>query len=78
MISQSKHNKKIPSSLYQKEIRLVKLAHFFPISNKEWLRANMFFATLILAGITIVLRVDSPVVWTFLGIAIGNACLRNL
>jgi hypothetical protein len=35
------------------------------------LQAIMFVATLILAGITIILRINDPVVWGFLGTAIG-------
>ena len=35
------------------------------------IQAIMFVAVLILAGITIVLRINDPVVWGFLGTAIG-------
>jgi len=34
-------------------------------------RAMAFVTTLILAGIAIILDVEEPVVWTFLGTAIG-------
>jgi len=40
------------------------------------LQAIMFVATLLLAGITIVLRINDPVVWGFLGTAIGIAIRR--
>ncbi len=36
------------------------------------LRTIAFLCTLLLAGITIVLRIESPVVWTFLGVAISH------
>ena len=37
------------------------------------LRTIAFVATLTLAGIAIVNNIDSPVVWAFLGMAIGTA-----
>ncbi|MBN8654969.1 MAG: hypothetical protein J0M11_04465 [Anaerolineae bacterium] len=37
------------------------------------LRMIAFIASLILAGITILLGIDSPIVWTFLGYAIGSS-----
>ena len=36
-------------------------------------RAITFVATLVLAGIAIILRVNEPVVWSFLATAIGIA-----
>lgn len=36
------------------------------------LRTVAFISTLLLAGLAIVMHVDSPVVWTFLGVAIGH------
>jgi hypothetical protein len=36
-------------------------------------RAVTFLATMVLAGITIILRINEPVVWGFLGTAIGIA-----
>jgi hypothetical protein len=36
-------------------------------------RAITFVATLILAGIAIIMRINEPVVWGFLGTAIGIA-----
>jgi hypothetical protein len=37
------------------------------------LRTVAFVATLTLAGVAIANKIDSPVVWTFLGMAIGSA-----
>ena len=37
------------------------------------LRLIAFIASLILAGITISQGIDSPIVWTFLGYAIGSS-----
>lgn len=36
-------------------------------------RAITFVATLVLAGIAIIMRINEPVVWGFLGTAIGIA-----
>lgn len=36
-------------------------------------QAVTFVTTLVLAGITIILRINDPVIWSFLGIAIGIA-----
>jgi hypothetical protein len=36
-------------------------------------RAITYIATLVLAGIAIILRINDPVVWSFLGTAIGIA-----
>ena len=41
--------------------------------NARELQAIMFIATLVLAGIAIILHVNEPVVWSFLGTAIGIA-----
>lgn len=37
------------------------------------LRALSFIASLILAGFAIYQNIDSPVIWTFLGYAIGSS-----
>ena len=37
------------------------------------LQTVKFITTLVLAGLTIMLRINDPVVWSFLGIAIGIA-----
>ena len=36
-------------------------------------QAVTFVTTLVLAGITIILRINDPVIWSFLGTAIGIA-----
>ena len=42
------------------------------------LRTIAFVATLILAGIAISLKIDTPVVWTFLGVAIGRTGIKGI
>jgi hypothetical protein len=49
-----------------------------PGINDSVLRTIVFISVLILAGIAIIGRVDSPVVWTFLGVAIGRMGIRGI
>ena len=54
--------------------RIVRKPHL----SESQTRAAVFIAILILAGIAIVCHVFDPVVWTFLGAAIGRAGLRGI
>jgi hypothetical protein len=47
----------------------------FRLSSAE-LSTIAFVSTLIIAGIAIHMRIDSPAVWTFLGTAIATAASR--
>jgi hypothetical protein len=58
--------------------KIEKWSFVIPSLNHQTVSGCIFVATLVIAGIAIYLKIENPVVWTFLGMCIGRTALKKL